>query len=429
MKKTKSLISIILIIVLTAIFGFFILNGFSVGVYDILPIYENLQKGVELGAGHAAVYQLKQPSDASEENISKDIEKIRARLSGYGYSELPIYRQGEDEIRVEYPNANRTGDQDAETISRYAYSTGKVEFLDPDGNVMFEGKDIVTAVVGINQNNQVAINFELNEEAKETFSQVTQSMAEQAAQGSNQSFSVNVDGVMAANPTVTEHITTGTGSIAGSFTVQEAVRLANQINNGTMPFELTQKEFSEIGPVYGEGILNKVFIAVLIVLCVFMVIMIALYKTGGIANALTTIICGFVFLFAISTTDVIYFTPYALGATILSLVIVMISNMYVIENISNEARVGKGLAASIDSGFRKSLKPLVEITILLALISIIMISFGTIEIASFGWTMVHGLISSFIFSNFVLKLILKLFVNVSENSSCTRGLFAKGGDK
>lgn len=57
MTKTRSVISIIIILLLTASFAYVGINGMPIGKYDVKPLTEAVQQGLDLRGGVYALYE------------------------------------------------------------------------------------------------------------------------------------------------------------------------------------------------------------------------------------------------------------------------------------------------------------------------------------------------------------------------------------
>ena len=118
--KAKSLIGLIVIIVLIAIFGFIIINGLSVGIYDFKPL-TGIQQGLDITGGVYVVYQAddETPAEDLEDGIDGAMTVFRTRLDAKGLTEATITKQGSDSIRIEIPINETSEMQDANEISQY----------------------------------------------------------------------------------------------------------------------------------------------------------------------------------------------------------------------------------------------------------------------------------------------------------------------
>ena len=83
----------------------------------------------------------------------------------------------------------------------------------------------------------------------------------------------------------TTTITDGSAIIASSasspFTQEDVVKMARQINSGSLPFALTVDSYSTISPSLGENSLSAMVLAGVIAFALIVVLMTALYRLPG----------------------------------------------------------------------------------------------------------------------------------------------------
>jgi len=256
--KKRSLVGIIVTFILIALLCFVVINGFSVGIYEIKPL-NGIQQGLDLTGG---VYTVYQAADTSIENFDDKMDGailvLRDRLDAKGFTEATITKQGTDRIRVEIPINSTSDIQDPNEVAEFIGTPAKLEFVGPDGVTILEGSDIAKAQAGQRQDDlQYVVNFELTAEGAEKFAEATEKFV-------GQSISITIDGEAISSPTVNQAITGGKGEISGSFTAESAQNLAMQIESGALPLDLQEIEVRSISATLGAGALQNSIIAGLI---------------------------------------------------------------------------------------------------------------------------------------------------------------------
>ena len=193
--------------------------------------------------------------EVSEEEYSKEKAVIEARLSAVGITDYNIDTdRSDDKITVKF---NKPNDVKYD-IAEYLTTQAKITFRpgneyqstesDDDGTpvyktpinetktVLMDGSVIKSAKSEIRQNGDTAepvVLLEFTAEGTEKFKSLTEKYT-------GKIISVWLDDVMLA-ATVQVPITDGQVIVSGNFTIEEATKIANQINSGTLPFALRQE--------------------------------------------------------------------------------------------------------------------------------------------------------------------------------------------
>ena len=210
--KKRSLVGIIVTFVLIALLCFVVINGFSVGIYEVKPL-NGIQQGLDLTGG---VYTVYQATDTSVDNFDEKMDGamlvLRDRLDAKGFTEATVTKQGTDRIRVEIPINSTSEIQDPNEVAEFIGTPAKLEFVDPNGNTVLEGSDIASAQAGQNpQTLEYVVSFELTQAGAEKFAAATEEFLKQT-------ISITIDGETISAPKVDSIIADGKGQIAARFT-------------------------------------------------------------------------------------------------------------------------------------------------------------------------------------------------------------------
>ena len=141
MKKSLIKLGIVELVIIVA--AFLALHGLQIGKYILKPVGSAISLGLDLKGGVSTEYRA---TDTSMENYSVLLENtvgaLRNRLTSAGFTEATVATQGADRILVEIPDVD-----DPEEVARIIGTPAHLEFIDPEGNVVIEGKDIREAYV------------------------------------------------------------------------------------------------------------------------------------------------------------------------------------------------------------------------------------------------------------------------------------------
>ena len=139
--KSKSLLKIIIVCLLIAAVSYLALNGMQIGKYRLKPVGEAISLGLDLRGGVSTEYIV---TDTDVENyeymLDNTVSALRDRLTHAGFTEAAVSIRGTDRILVEIPDVD-----DPEQVAEIIGTPAHLEVRDPDGNIVFEGKDIEKA--------------------------------------------------------------------------------------------------------------------------------------------------------------------------------------------------------------------------------------------------------------------------------------------
>ena len=275
---------------------------------------------------------------------------------------------------------------------------------------------------------QPVVSLVLKDEAKEKWAEATKEQV-------GKQISIFMDDEVISAPTVDEEITDGRCVISGNFTAESAVELANQINGGALPFELVTQSYNAISPTLGMGAKDamvKAGAAAFIIIALFMILyyrlpgfVASIALMGQLAGTIAAI-TGFFAVFPSFTL-----TVPGIAGIILGLGFGVDANIISAERIREEIRTGKGIDASIQSGFQNAFSAIFDSNITVVFIAIILMGvFGPSDsifaipfnflfswmglgtatagsVYSFGYTLLVSIILNFLMGVLSSRLMLR----------------------
>ena len=242
------------------------------------------------------------------------------------------------------------------------------------GEPVLTGADVEKAEFVMQQDpttgvSQPVVSLVLKDEAKEKWAEATKEQV-------GKQISIFMDDEVISAPTVDEEITDGRCVISGNFTAESAVELANQINGGALPFELVTQSYNAISPTLGMGAKDamvKAGAAAFIIIALFMILyyrlpgfVASIALMGQLAGTIAAI-TGFFAVFPSFTL-----TVPGIAGIILGLGFGVDANIISAERIREEIRTGKGIDASIQSGFQNAFSAIFDSNITVVFIAIIL---------------------------------------------------------
>jgi protein-export membrane protein SecD len=215
-----------------------------------------------------------------------------------------------------------------------------------------------------------------------------------------------LDGVVISSPQIREPITGGSGSITGEFELEEARRLAIQLNYGALPIPLRVDSTSTVGPTLGQISVEQSIRAGVIGITVVLLFMLIYYRIPGVAAALALIIFTLLNFAAYKLIPVTMTLP-AITGFLISVGTAVDGNILIFERLKEELRAGKRVNMAVEAGFERAWTSIRDSNLSTLIICVILYGFGT----SFGAGAVRG---------FAVTLALGLLFNLFTAVTVTR---------
>ncbi len=407
--RKRSIIWLVVIVLIFSVAVYFGMTGFQVGIYKMDPLYQQVSLGLDLTGGGYAVYQADRDDLAEDEFQSKldtTIGVLRDRLDDKGYTEATVVIQGSDRVRVEIPSK----DEDANAVFAAIFTPAVLEIKDISGNTKITGGMVESATaMYLSEGNEPVVQLKFNAEGAEIFGEIT---AE--AYGTGDPLDIVIDGMTISSPVVEEGpIYGGTAIISGGssyFDAEEAQNLAVQIQSGALPLELKEIENRTISASLGEDALNQSLIAGLVGIGLLFIFMIVYYRLPGVMAVITLCVYSFLILFLLAAIPSIQLTLPGIAGIILGVGMAVDANVIIFERFKEELATGKTLRASLNSGFSKALRTIVDSNITTIIAAIVIAVYGVGTVMGFGYTLIISILTSMFTALVITRALMKLAI-------------------
>src|SRR5438093_173450 len=329
-----------------------------------------------------------------------DVERAKQIMGSPGLLELKIVEQGPAATEEGW-RTNGPGPQGTDILpggSGAPGDSGTVYYL-VKKLAAVTGRDLRNARPSVDENNQPAVSFTLNNEGGRKFGKVT-------GENVGRQLAIILDGRVQSAPRIESRITTE-GRITGSFTSDEVQNLSLILRSGALPATLTYLSERTIGPSLGADSIRSGVIASVVGLLLIISFMLVYYKLSGV-NAVVALIFNLIILLGLMAYIGAVMTLPGIAGFVLTMGIGVDSNVLIFERIKEELEAERGVRASINAGFARVFWTLVD-THTAALISVaFLFQFGTGPIRGFAVTLFFGLLSNLFTSIFVSKTLFEL---------------------
>ncbi len=219
----------------------------------------------------------------------------------------------------------------------------------PEGPVyhtVMTGAALETAVASVDEFGSPAVSFTLNDEGRTLFGQHTSANI-------GRYLAIVLDKQVISVPVIRNAITTGTGQISGSFTVEEANRLAVQLRYGALPVALKVVNSQTVGPSLGQDSLQRSTVAGVIGLSVVILFMALYYRLPGLVANVALLIYALLTLALFKLIPITLTLP-GIAGFILSVGVAVDANILIFERMKEELRAGRTLFQAVETGFTRA---------------------------------------------------------------------------
>lgn len=408
-------------------------------LWIILPLDEGklgrpaLTLGLDLSGGSYLVYKAdldkRDPSQSEDDAMEGVLEKIKRRVNAFGIEDPIIQRQGRDLILVQLP-----GIEDAEAAVAAIGQVARLDFrelqYDEDGNAITDAQGNVIWVealgVGLDgeqkqltgtflkpnaqpvfgELNQPEVAFEWNEEGAVLFEQITERNFEKP-------LGIFLDDVMISSPVV-QAVIKESGVITG-VSIEEARQLAILLNSGSLdvPLEVIQEQ--DVDATLGADSVRKSLIAAAIGMALLVLFMLMYYRVSGFV-AICALIVYSVVLIGIFKLGGITLTLPGVAALIVSLGMAVDANVLIFERMKEELRAGRTIGAAVEAGFSRAWPAIRDSNITTIIACAVLFWFGNtlgaFMVKGFAQVLGIGIILSMLSAIIVTRLFLRFIIRV-----------------
>ena len=278
-----------------------------------------------------------------------------------------------------------------------------------DGKAPLDGGAVTDASVSYgNTGGAPGVSMTMNAQGATTWQRLT-------ADNIGKSIAIVLDGMVYSYPTVQTEIS-GPSSITGNFTITEAEDLANVLKSGKLPAPATIVQEQVVGPTLGSASIKAGMISFAIAFVLVLVYMMVFYAGAGVA-ACVALICNVLFLFGALVSFGAVLTLPGIAGLVLTLGMAVDANVIIYERVREELRAGKALRAAIKDGYSNAYSAIIDGNLTTIITGIVLFAFGSGPVQGFATTLVIGIITSFLTSVFITRLVFE--ARLAKNKEIT----------
>ncbi len=307
-------------------------------------------------------------------------------------------------------------EKDSEYIDLYALIGNR------DNTPELSGAVITDARQSYNQVGKPSVSMQMNSKGAKIWEAMTGKAYAQQSQ-----IAIVLDNIVYSAPGVTTGaISGGNSEISGSFTLNEAIDLANVLRAGKLPASADIVQAEEVGPSLGQEAIDSGMMSFIIALVIVLLWMIMYYgRAGWFADV--ALLFNIVLIFGVLSGLGAVLTLPGLAGIVLTIGMSVDANVLIFERIREEVEKGKSQKEAIKDGFANALSSILDANITTGLTAIILFVFGTGPIKGFATTLIIGIVTSLFTAIFITRLLVDWYVNrgktLAFSTSITKGLF------
>ena len=376
--------------------------------------------------------------------VDQSIEVLRRRIDDLGVREPMIAPHGDDRILVQMPGAELDPEQAAEALRKATFlefkevlaTANNEELLRaqlPDGipedqTIVFEysvdpndkekkevreallvpkqavltGDMLEDARVGFDRRNKPIIQFTWSREGARIFGEFTQEHI-------GDRLAAIIDGEVITSPTIRSRIRRD-GQIEGSFTQQEASRVASSLRSGSLPIPLIIEEERTVGPALGQDAIESGIRSLILGMVLVVLFMVAYYRVAGWISIAALVVNLVLILGTMSLLGATLTLP-GIAGLVLTVGMAVDSNVIIYERIREELRKGVAIKLAVQIGFSRSALTILDANITTLFAALILLWLGRGPVQGFGVTLAIGILTTVYAALIVSRLLFDYWLS------------------
>jgi preprotein translocase subunit SecD len=414
--------------------GLTVLGIVALCLFLILPIQKKIKLGLDLQGGVRVLLQLQTSPEVPKitSEIQGQVEQVlQLRINTLGVAEPVLTPVGTDRILVELPNVT-----DPDEAIRLLKDVAKLDFKivpeavneralrdpkyasDPkgaykdSGPIVYSGADLKGAQSDFDQSGNPKIDFQTKDPKK--FGELTQA-------NMGKLLGIFLDEKYISAATI-QGVITSDGQITGSFTQEDTIRIANELNAGALPVQVTVIENDTVGPILGQVDLEKSMYASAVGLGLVLIFMLVVYRLPGLMADLALVVYVLMLLGLLAGVGAVLTLP-GIAGFVLSIGMAVDANVLIFERIKEELWAGKTLRAAVQVGFKRAFTAVFDSHVTTIVGAGVLFWLGTGTVKGFAYTLFWGTA----FSLFTATFVTRFFMDVVVDNDLVENPKAYGG--
>lgn len=385
-----------------------------------------LNTGSDISGGIVATYEFKLINDGDDKEIAsqKVANKVYEILNKY-YNEPAVYVEGDNLIKVEIGS---DGDiSNPERIENALSSIG--------GDYSFSvSNEDASKVITIDQIKSVyyknlagtdTLIIEFNKSGKELLQEIS---SECYLFGTNMNVRFTTADGDEISSVPSEEITDGKLYISGGLNKAGVIARMVGLECEKSGVYLSYKERNQISAGNGVCFQNAFIIALFSIVAILLAFMCVKYRLFGALAVAVTLIFMSIYTLFLNILPSMQITTGSLFGIVFAVIISVLSIALICEKISEENKNGKKIKTAFDFGFKKAMKLILDVSIVLIIPTFALIFIGSSSVNNFAVALCVGLAINLLTSLVFAKSAFKSAIRLNSKNPKAFNL-KKGGEK
>ena len=428
MKKSRGILSLILIVAVMVFLGVTSIHGLnSKGMGSA----RNINLGLDLEGGVSITYEAVGDTP-SDEDMKDTVYKLQRRVEEYS-TEAQAYQVGDNRVGIEIPgvqDANEILEElgqpgslyfirhlDSDGNENYTLNedgtgyvlTKSIEELQEDGSIVLTGTEVESATAGALSDKttsatEYGVDLTLTDEGTKAFAEAT----EEAYNNNHDSIAIYYDGDLISVPNVNAVIENGQAQISGNMSYEEADNIASTIRIGGLNVELKEISSEVVGAQLGQEAVSTSLLAGAIGLVIVCLFMCFVYLLPGFASSLALLIYTGLILVLLNAFDITLTLP-GIAGIILGIGMAVDANVIIFARVKEELTAGASVHSALKAGFHKAMSAIIDGNVTTLIAAAVLWFRGSGTVRGFAQTLALGIVVSMFTALVITRLIIYSF--------------------
>jgi protein-export membrane protein SecD len=384
------------------------------------PPQTQIKRGLDIQGGLSVILTADKASVDSSV-MERALLIVQERVNGLGVSEATVQREGATSILVQLP-----GVRDAQSALKILGSTGQLEFVDWNSipasdaaawddyetarrqgsavkeprsltkgtyTVLLTGDVVTNALAEADTENpgNYAVSMQFNNTGRAKWATVTSEYSR-----TNRRVAIVLDGRVQSAPQVISAITDGNSQITGTFTADEAKRLATVLQTGALPVSLKFSDTQEVGPTLGQASLNQGMFAAVAGILIVAAYLGIYYRGLGVLSWVGLAIFAVLYLgilAGLSRAGAFALSLPGIAGIVLSIGLAADTSILIFERFLEEVGMGRSPRTAAKSGSKHALLTSIDADVVTLVSAIFIYAIAIGPVRGFALTLILGLIT------------------------------------
>lgn len=365
----------------------------------------DIRLGLDLKGGFEILYRaepIEEGAELTQESLKEAALSLANRADALGIAEPEVVTEGRDRIRVSLAGVENEREV-REIMKKPAELTFRSASGCPDGDfckVELYGNEFKenSASILFDEFQRPVVSIEVKDKKK--FQEISSRLL-------GQRLAIYMDDELISAPVVQGVFSDGKATISGQETLQDAERLRDIINLGSLPLHLTELYTQKVGPSLGQQSLEKTLTGGLVGCALILLFMIVYYRLPGVVASVSLLFYSWMLLLLFKWMNVTLTLP-GIAAFVLGIGMAVDANIITFERIKEEIRSGKTILSSLKAGSRTSLRTIMDANLTTIIAALAMFLIGRGSVRGFAIILIFSILTSIVTNVFFTRAMLSL---------------------